>query len=176
MPTARAGVRHHAHVFRQRAFGAIERADFFAGLRATNDDAVLLQFIEIESVQRVAQLEHHVIGHVHHVVDGFFADRFQALPQPVRRRLHFHSAQHARRETPAKIRRRDFHARRVGYFFRGFFQLGMQRLQRQAVNRRHFARDAQVAQAIRAIRGDFRVQHRPRGGFFDGINGHARKR
>jgi hypothetical protein len=78
------GIRYHAHLFRERAFGAIERADFFAGFRAANDDAVFLQFIESESVQGVAELEHHVIRDVHHIVDGFFADRFEALPQPIR--------------------------------------------------------------------------------------------
>ena len=50
-------------------------------------------FIEIECVQRVAELEHHVVRDVHHVVDRFFADGFQALAQPVGRRLHFHAAQ-----------------------------------------------------------------------------------
>ena len=77
------GIRYHARLFRQRAFGAIKRADFFSGLGAAHHDAVFLQFIEIEGVQRVAQFEHHVIRDVHDVIDGFFADRFQALPQPV---------------------------------------------------------------------------------------------
>ncbi len=85
---------------------------FSPGLRAAHDDALFAELIEIECVQRLAQLEHHVVRDVHHVVDGVLADGFEALPQPVGRRLNFHAAQNARRVSPAKIRRFDFHARR----------------------------------------------------------------
>ena len=165
------GVSYHAHVFRQRAFGAVERTDFFSGLRAAHHDAFFAELIEIVCVQGMAQLEHHVVRDIHHVIDGFLADGFEALAQPVRRRLNFHAAQYARGESPAKFRRFDLNARGIGDFFRGLLQLRMQRLERQSINGRDFARDAEVAQAVRTIRRDFRVQHRAGGGFFDRIHG-----
>ena len=136
---------------------------------------MLGKFVEIEGVQRVAQLEHHVVRHIHHVVDRFLSDRFQALPQPVRRRLHLHSAQHPRRETPAQIAGFNIHVRRLRCFFRGFFQFGMQLLQRQAVNRRHFARNSQMAQAVRTVGGNFSIQHRPGDRLFDRVHGNTRE-
>ena len=107
-------VRDHAHLFRKRSLGAIERADFFARLRAPHHDAPLRQLIQIERVQRLSQLEQHVVRHIHDVVDRILPDRFEPLPQPVRRRLHFYSAEHARGVSPAQFRRLDFDARRVG--------------------------------------------------------------
>ena len=60
----------HGHVFCERPLHAIQRAQLLAGTSAAHDDAMFVQFVEIECVQCVAQLEHHVIGDVHHVVDG----------------------------------------------------------------------------------------------------------
>ncbi len=79
MPTARAAsaTTHMSFVSVRSAPSSVRI--FSPALRAPHDDAVFLQLIEIESVQRLAQLEHHVIRDVHHVVDGVLADRFQAL-------------------------------------------------------------------------------------------------
>ena len=54
-------VRDYAHFFRERAFGAIERANFFAWFRPAHHDPALVQSIEIVRVQRMAELEHHVV-------------------------------------------------------------------------------------------------------------------
>ncbi len=66
---------------------------------------------------RLAELEHHVIRDVHDVVDRVLADGFEALPQPIGRRLHFHAAQNASREAAAKFGRFDFDARRIRTVF-----------------------------------------------------------
>ncbi len=51
----------HADVGIELALDPVERAHFFSGLRAADDNFVVADFVVIESVQRVAKLEHHVI-------------------------------------------------------------------------------------------------------------------
>ncbi len=167
---------HHAHIFFELALNAVKRANFFSRTRAAHHDAAFVQLVEVEGVQWMTQLEHHVVRYVHHVVDGFLVDRFQALPQPVRRGLYLHSSQHARCEASAKIGRFDFNASRGRRLFRGFFQFRLHRFERQSINSSSLARDSQVAQAIRPVRRDFRVEHRPRRGLFDRIHGDAAER
>ena len=127
-------------------------------------------------MHRLAQLEHHVIRDVHHVVDGLLTHRFQALPQPVRRRLHFHSAQNARGETSAEFRRFDFDTRRILDLLSRFFQLWLQGLKRQTIDGCNFARDAVMSKAIRTVRRNFRVQNRSRDRFLHRINRNAGQR
>ena len=115
-PISRFGAAHHAadghgvrrvgddaHVFCERALGAVERSHLFAGPRAAHDDALLPELIEIEGVHGLAQLEHDVVRDVHHVVDRLFADGFEALAQPVGRRLHLHALDHARGVAAANL-------------------------------------------------------------------------
>ena len=52
----------------------------------------------------------------------------------------------------------------------------MQRFEGQSVQRGGFARDAVVAQAIGAIRGQFRVEQRARGGLLQRFHRRAGKR
>ena len=67
----------------------------------THDDARRAVFkverVEVERMQRLPQLEQHVVGHVHHVVDGTLADGGKSFDQPVGRRPHLHAADDARR-------------------------------------------------------------------------------
>ncbi len=144
-------VADHAHIFRERALDAVQRANFFAGLRAAHGDSVLVQFIEIECMRGVAKLEHHVVGDIHHVVDRVLADCSKALAKPIRRWLNFDAAHNARREAAAQIGRFDSHPHGIRGLFRGLLQLRLNRLHRQPVNGRHFARHPIVAEAIGAV-------------------------
>ena len=146
----------------------------FSPARARRTISLMLgDFIEIKGMQRLAQFEHHVVRNIDDIVDRGVAQRFETLAQPIRRRLHFHPAHHASRESRAKFRRFDRDARRLRDRRRGFREFRLHRLQRKAIERGGFTRDAVVAQAIRAIRGQFRIKHRARGGFFDRIHGGA---
>jgi len=158
---------------RQRPLGAVERANLFARLRFAHHDAAVIQFIEIVCVQRMAQLEHHVVRDVHHVVDRILPYRFKPLPKPVRRRLHLHAAHHPSRKSPAQFRRFDIHSRSICSFLGSLFQLRLNRLQLQAINRSYFARDSVMPQAIRPIRSNLRIEHRSGRPFLHRINRNA---
>ena len=95
------GVGDHAYLRRKRALEAVERADLFSGVRAAHDDAAIDDARQIESVQRLAQLEHDVIGGVDNVVDRRLPEGFEPLPQPGRRRLNFYAAHDSRRVAAA---------------------------------------------------------------------------
>ena len=66
----------------KRAFGVIERLEFFAGRGAADDNRgfAILAFCDemiIKGVQWLADFQHDEIGHVHDVVDAADADFFQ---------------------------------------------------------------------------------------------------
>ena len=68
------------------AVDAVERAHRFAGRGAAHDDAPAGEPLEIERVHRLADLEHHVVGHVDDVVDRPHAGGLEPRAQPVRAR------------------------------------------------------------------------------------------
>ena len=83
---------------------------FSPRLGLADDDAMIAHLVVVESVQRMAELEHHVVGDVDDVVDAGDAAGFEAVAQPWRRGLNFHAANHARGEAAAKFRRLNFDA------------------------------------------------------------------
>ena len=87
-----AGVGDEQVVRLERALDAVERGELFARLGAADDDAAVAEQVEVEGVGGVAELEQDVVGDVHDVVDGGEAAGFQALAQPVGRRLDFYVA------------------------------------------------------------------------------------
>src|SRR5712691_6368581 len=115
----------------------------------------------------MAQLEHGVVGGVHHIVDRSLTERLQALPEPIGRRRHLYAANHPRRVASAKLGRLDLDARHGCDLFRSFLQLGRHRLQPQAIKRSHLASDAVVAQAVGTIDGEVGIEQRPGGRLFD---------
>ena len=72
-----------------------------AGIRAAHNDSVVAYFVVVEGVQRVAKLQHDVIGDVDDVVDAGNAASFEPVFEPRWRRLNFYAADYARGETPA---------------------------------------------------------------------------
>ncbi len=75
----------HEHVGRQAPQLAVERAELLAVAAAADDDVVARDVVVVEGVQRLPQLEHHVVRDVDDVVDRTLLERDQPLLQPLRR-------------------------------------------------------------------------------------------
>src|SRR5260370_14494627 len=122
---------------------------------------MVADFVVIESVQRVAQLEHDVVGCVNDVVDAGDAGGFEAVLEPLRGRLNFGATNHTSRKAAAEFGRLDIDAHGIAGFCSGTLgRLGRNRLQGKLVNGADFSRDAVVAEAVWTIGGNFRVNHR----------------
>jgi hypothetical protein len=88
---------------------AVERDELLAGPRAADDNGrfAILAFgdeVIIKRVQRLADFEHHVIRHVHDVVDAADADFFQRASEANPGWPDFHAFDDAGGVTRAKIR------------------------------------------------------------------------
>ncbi len=97
------GIAHHRHVRAEGALLAVEGLDPLARLRATHHHRVPGEGVEVEGVERLAQLPHDVVGHVDQVVDRAQADRAQPLGEPGRRRLHREPRDHPGAEARAEV-------------------------------------------------------------------------
>src|SRR5450631_1294901 len=124
----------------------------------------------------MAELEHDVIGNVDHVVDAGDATGFEAVFEPRGRRQDFYAADDAGGETSAQFRGADFDFDGVGGFGGGFRRFWRNLLEWEFVESAHFARDAVMAEAIRAIGGNFCVDHGAVRTIFDAGNVISRKR
>ncbi len=71
------GVGDDQHLRIEGTIDAVERLDAFAFHRAADADLSAGQLLQIEGVHRLAELEQHVVGDVHHVVDGPHAGGLQ---------------------------------------------------------------------------------------------------
>jgi hypothetical protein len=76
---------------------SIEREKFLAVARKPHIDAAL-QFIGIESMRRLAELQHHEIRDVDDVVDRANADALNFRAQPLRAGTDFYIVDFAQRE------------------------------------------------------------------------------
>src|SRR5258708_11303710 len=159
-----------AHLFRSRLTGGV------AGLGAADDDFVVANFVVIERVQRVAEVEHHVIRNIDDVADAGDAGSFEAVFQPFWGRLNLDVSNDTGGEAPAEFRGLNFDFYGVAGFRRTFGRLGRDMLQRQLVYRGDFAGDSVVAETIGAIRTDFRFDHRAMRAVFHAADIRAGKR
>src|SRR5882724_530981 len=108
----------------------------------------------------MAELEHDVVGGVDDVVDAGYAGGFEAVFEPLRRRLNFCATNDTRGEAAAKFGRLDFDAGGVGGLCAGdFFRLRRDWFQGNVENGADFAGDAVVAEAIGPIGRNFRVHY-----------------
>ncbi len=98
------------------------------------------------------------------------------LPQPLRRGLHLHAAQHARRVPAAKLGRFDLHAGGARGGVACFRELRRNGLQPISPQRRHFARHAVMAQAIRPIDGEVEIEQRTGGRLRESLDRNSRER
>ena len=64
---------------------SVDQGHVLVGAGTPHDDAAAAQIIEVESVEGLAKLKHHVIGDVDHVVDGAAPGRFEPGVEPGRR-------------------------------------------------------------------------------------------
>jgi hypothetical protein len=70
---------------RQRPLDAVERGDRLALAGHADDDAPAAEEVEVEGVQGLAPLEHHIVGDVDDIGDGAHSGLGQALRHPARR-------------------------------------------------------------------------------------------
>ena len=152
------GVRDHQHGRTQFVLLAVEAREAFAVPGGTDDDLRIPHLVEVERVQRLAVLQHDVVGHVHDVVDGAVARVLQPLAQPVRGRADPHTAHQRAGVARAEGGVGDLDAdavryraavlvvsgRRLGYLFAG--------------DGSRFVGDAEHGEAVAAVRGDFDLQ------------------
>ena len=93
---------------------AVERRDRLAGRRAPHADLAARDLREVERVQRLAELEHHRVGRVDHVVDRAEARRLEPRAQRRRRRPDAHAAHDPADVVEAVVARVDRDRDRVG--------------------------------------------------------------
>ena len=158
------------HIGRERAILAVERSQALAfGGRAHHDmrHAVrILELVQVECVQRLAEQEQDIVRHVHDVVDGALADSRQALDHPVGARPDLDPADDARGVTRAAHRVLDGDPHRLVDGRRGGVQHELARhaperaLVVGAVHGAHLARHAHHGKAVGTVRRDLQVEHR----------------
>ena len=143
----------------QRAVDAVEGGHPLAPVRAPHLD-VAAQLVEVERVQRVAGLQHHVVGDVDEVRDrphpaGGQADAHRERARPDRQAGHQPGvvARAAGGVADLDVDATPGGQRDVG----GFARLGDE--QARSERRRHLARDADVRQRVGAVGGDVDLQH-----------------
>src|SRR5713226_1734130 len=111
-------------VRRELPLDTVEGSHFLGWLGAADDNFVVANLVVIESVQRVAEFQHHVIRNIDHVADAGDARSFEAVFQPFWRRLDLDVSNDARGEAATKFRGLNFHFYGVAYFRRTLGRLG----------------------------------------------------
>ena len=137
---------------------AIEQRNLLACHSHPHPNA-LMQLGQIERMQRLPQLQHHVVGHIHHRVDAAHAGPAQALLHPDRcRTAQVHIANDAPDITRAGIRRFHLNVKAVGMYCRN--RRNLRRRQRQPIEHAHFAGETGHTQTVAAVRGQIDVDDR----------------
>jgi hypothetical protein len=81
----------------------VDRLERLAGACLSDNNPPLLQFCQVERVQRLAVFHHHIVRDVDDVVDHGNADRPQPILQPGRTGFDLHAANHASDIARAKV-------------------------------------------------------------------------
>ncbi len=153
-------VRDDEHVSRERPRLLVERRQRLAGTRGADAERRTRQGGEIERVQRMPQLEQHVVGDVDDVADRADAGCGEPFGKPGGRWTDAHVGNRgAIAGAPCGVL--DGHAERAE---RGGRRLAerpcWRRTQCRRVTRRDLARQSNHAQAVRAVSGDLEVDDR----------------
>ena len=88
------------HFRREQARDTIERLECLAVLGRTNHDGTLghlrhgVDLVQVECVRGLPEFVQHIVGGVHHIVDGPRANGCEALHEPLGARPHLHAANH----------------------------------------------------------------------------------
>ena len=97
------GVADQGHLGGEDTLGAVEGDHALAVAGPAHDDAPAAHLVEVERVQRLGGIQHHVVGDVDHVGDRPLPGRHQPLLEPQRRRPDLDVLEHARREAQADL-------------------------------------------------------------------------
>ncbi len=152
------GVAHQRHVGVERPLLTVQGLGALARPRAPHHHRVLGQRVQIEGVQRLAQLPHDVVRHVDQVVDRAQAHRAEPLGEPGRRRLHGESGDHAGAEARAEVGRLHPHRGEAGRLHVGLGRDHAGEAEGCAGEGRDLARHAHHRQGIGAIGRDLDVE------------------
>ena len=76
----------------QGAFHTVQGGELFAGGGAAHDDVPVGNGVQVEGVQGLVELQHHIVGDIHHIVDRAQAGAGQAVLQPPRGRADLDAA------------------------------------------------------------------------------------
>ena len=146
-------------VRREDPLHTIERLEGFTGSRATGHERVAPQPIGVVRMQRLSQLEHHVVRDVHGVVDRPHARGDQSLLHPGRRRPDRDIREVRGPEAPAPVG-----------IFDAYIQLRpvevvsqlrhLRLAERDALQRGQLPRDADDPHAVGAVRLELDDEHR----------------
>ena len=148
----------------QLVFLLVERGEFFAVSGIAHDDHRLGRAVRrceqmvVERVQRLAGLEHHVIGHIDDVVDAADADPLERVAQPTRAGADRHAANDARVVARAVLGIVEPHIDQRRGIFVARRQVGnLRQSKRVAGDRADLAGDADEAVPIRPVRRHFQI-------------------
>ena len=151
------GVGNHAHAGLERVGFVVDGHEGFALACLADHDSPAVQAGQIERVQRLAAFHQHIVRHVDDVVDRRDADRRQPLDHPGRARPDLHAPNHAGGIAVAKLGRFERDLRQIGHLGRAFVRVGRRQREGPIPKDRDFAGDADMAQAVGPIAGDFQV-------------------
>ena len=144
-------VSDHQRIATQGDFLAIKQNQFLAFFCHAHANATI-DLGEIECVQRLTQLQHHVVGDVDSSVDATHVCTTQALNHPQRRRT---GQINVTDDTPqiTRARSRCKHFNRADFIVHGCNSSDHRTFHLGCVKRTHFASQARQRQAVTAVRG-----------------------
>jgi hypothetical protein len=151
------GVGDHAHPLREGIRLVVDRGERLPVGGAADHDPTRPDAREVEGVQRLPALEHHVVGHVHHVVDARHSHGGEPLDEPLRARPHLHAADHPRRVAGADVGGEDLHADAPGRVSRRLERPRVGHVQGTVEQHRDLAGHAEVAEAVGSVARDLEL-------------------
>ena len=150
----------HQCVAGQLAVFAVQRCQMLAFDGPANDDLVVHHGVEIEGMQWLADLEHHVVSDIDDVVDGRLALFREPLLQPLRRRTKFQVLQNRGRISTTEIWIGNPH-RRQAVNWRTVLRVRQVGLGYDLIREsRHFTRNAQHRETVGPVGRQIEIEYR----------------
>ena len=147
-------VSNHAHPGIEGVAAVVNGFKRFASHCWTDRDPLAANAGEVEGMQWLSALQHHVVGDVDNVVDARDAHGGQTIDEPGRALAHTHSANHACRIERAHRRVGDLHRDALSSLATTFEWPGTRDQERPLEQHRQFTSHAQVTKAVGAVAGD----------------------
>ena len=144
-------VRNQEVVGRQLSADPVEGRELLAIDRSPHHHMVIGDRIQVKGVQRLVELQHHVVGHVHYVVDGSQSGAIQPFLQPLWRGPDADASDHGGRVALAEFRVFDGdHRQRIDPDI-GLGVSDLRNAHRLTGNRSDLPRHAQDGQAVAPV-------------------------